>query len=73
MPSSPLERLKHIRDECAYLSQPASSLTREEFFASEDLKRAFVWWCGLRDRPANNSRRYSSAVLKVKALLDAPT
>jgi uncharacterized protein with HEPN domain len=42
MPGSPLERLRHIRDECAYLARRTRGLRREEFFANEDLKRAFV-------------------------------
>jgi uncharacterized protein with HEPN domain len=42
MPGSPLERLRHIRDECAYLARRTSGITQEEFFSSEDLKRAFV-------------------------------
>ena len=42
MSLSPLDRLRHIRDECAYLARRTQALQREEFFASEDLKRAFV-------------------------------
>ena len=42
MPGSPLERLRHIRDECAYLSRRITGLQREEFLHNEDLKRAFV-------------------------------
>jgi len=42
MPGSPLERLQHIRDECDYLSRRTKGLRSEEFFANEDLKRAFV-------------------------------
>ena len=42
MPKSPLERLRHIRDECAYLTKRTDGLTQDEFLASEDLKRAFV-------------------------------
>jgi uncharacterized protein with HEPN domain len=42
MPKSPLERLRHIRDECRYLVDRTPNLNRESFFANEDLKRAFV-------------------------------
>ncbi len=42
MSESPLDRLRHIRDECAYLINRARDLKRDEFFVSEDLKRAFV-------------------------------
>lgn len=42
MPKSPLDRLRHIRDECAYLTNRTRGLKRDEFLASEDLKRAFV-------------------------------
>lgn len=42
MPKSPLERLRHIRDECVYLTHRTSDLDKDEFLTSEDLKRAFV-------------------------------
>jgi len=42
MPKSPLERLRHIRDEGDYLTSRLTDLTRDEFLANEDLKRAFV-------------------------------
>jgi uncharacterized protein with HEPN domain len=42
MSKEPLERLRHIRDECAYLAGRTGSVPHEEFIASEDLKRAFV-------------------------------
>jgi uncharacterized protein with HEPN domain len=42
MSKAPLERLRHIRDECAYLTKRTAGLGSEEFFANEDLKRAFV-------------------------------
>lgn len=42
MPKSPLERLRHIRDEGDYLTDRVGGLTRDEFLANEDLKRAFV-------------------------------
>ena len=42
MPSSPRERLCHIRDECDYLIQRSSGMTWSEFLASNDLRRAFV-------------------------------
>jgi uncharacterized protein with HEPN domain len=40
--SLPLERLRHIQDECAYLANRVQKLTRDQFLADEDLKRAFV-------------------------------
>lgn len=33
---------RHIQDECAYLASRAGTVSREEFLADEDLKRAFV-------------------------------
>jgi uncharacterized protein with HEPN domain len=42
MPKSPLERLRHIRDECAYLTERTTLLNAQDFLAHEDLKRAFV-------------------------------
>lgn len=42
MPPSPLDRLRHVRDECGYLVRRSADLQREEFFSNEDLKRAFV-------------------------------
>jgi uncharacterized protein with HEPN domain len=42
MSSLPLERLRHIRDECAYLHARVQNLTQDRFVADEDLKRAFV-------------------------------
>ena len=42
MLKSPLERLRHIRDECAYLTNRTSGLTKDAFLTNEDLKRAFV-------------------------------
>lgn len=42
MPASPLERLRHIRDEAEYLTQRTKDLRREDFLTNEDLKRAFV-------------------------------
>jgi uncharacterized protein with HEPN domain len=42
MHKSPLERLRHIRDECEYLLRRSSQVTFSEFMASDDLKRSFV-------------------------------
>jgi len=42
MSLSPLEYLKHIRDETNYLISHADGLSREEFFQDDTLKRAFV-------------------------------
>jgi uncharacterized protein with HEPN domain len=42
MSLSPLEYLRHIRDEADYLVAKAKGLTREEFFLDETIKRAFV-------------------------------
>ena len=42
MPISATERLRHIRDECAYLRQRASQFSHQQFLQNEDLKRAFV-------------------------------
>lgn len=42
MPKSPLERLRHIRDECTYLAIRTKSVHHDGFLANEDLKRAFV-------------------------------
>ncbi len=42
MLKSPLEPPRHIRDEGDYLTRRTTDLTRDEFLANEDLKRAFV-------------------------------
>lgn len=42
MPTSPLEVLRHIRDEAAYLADQTSSPSKERFVRDETLKRAFV-------------------------------
>lgn len=43
MSKEPLEYLKHIRDECAYiLSVIHSDLSKDEFLRDETLKRAIV-------------------------------
>lgn len=42
MPSSPLERLRHIRDECEYLMDRSRAMSWPDFIASNDLRRAFV-------------------------------
>ncbi len=42
MSKEPLERLRHIRDECAYLAGRTAQVEREDFMANDDLKRAFV-------------------------------
>ena len=39
---SPLEYLRHIRDETVYLMTRASDLSRDEFLQDETAKRAFV-------------------------------
>lgn len=38
----PLEYLRHIQDEIAYLSEQKTSLTKEQFLQDATLKRAFV-------------------------------
>ncbi len=43
MSKEPMEYLKHIRDECAYiLSVIPNDLTKDEFLSDETLKRAVV-------------------------------
>lgn len=43
MSKEPLEYLKHIRDECAYIiSVSGSELTKDDFLQNETLKRAIV-------------------------------
>ena len=42
MSLSPLEYIRHILDEAAYLSTQAGRLSKEEFSHNETLKRAFV-------------------------------
>jgi uncharacterized protein with HEPN domain len=42
MSLSPLEYIRHMLDETAYLSAQAGRLSKEEFSQNETLKRAFV-------------------------------
>lgn len=42
MPLSPLEYLRHIRDETEYLIEQSQGLEKNEFLQDETLKRAFV-------------------------------
>jgi uncharacterized protein with HEPN domain len=42
MSVSPLDYLRHIRDEAHYLSSEASRITKSAFDTSETIKRAFV-------------------------------
>ena len=42
MSVSPLEYLRHIRDEARYLSEGSKRLRKSDFDTSETLKRAFV-------------------------------
>lgn len=42
MLKEPLEYLRHIADECAYLTSVRNGLTKEEFLDNETLKRAVV-------------------------------
>ena len=42
MSLSPLEYLRHMRDEAEYLMTQTETVGEEEFFANETLKRAFV-------------------------------
>lgn len=42
MSLSPLEYLRHIRDEADYLAAKVEGLTREEFLLDKTIKRAFV-------------------------------
>ncbi|MFA6262245.1 MAG: DUF86 domain-containing protein [Bacteroidia bacterium] len=43
MPKDPLEYVKHIRDECAYILSVANpKLSKEAFLTDETLKRAIV-------------------------------
>ncbi len=39
---SPLEYLRHMRDEIAYLSEQKPGLTKEQFLQDATLQRAFV-------------------------------
>lgn len=38
----PLEYLRHILDECVYITERAEGLTKEEFMQDQTLRRAFV-------------------------------
>jgi uncharacterized protein with HEPN domain len=42
MSLSPLEYLRHILDEAAYLTAETNALSREQFMQNETTKRAFV-------------------------------
>ena len=42
MSLSPLEYLRHILDEAAYLTAEANAVSREQFMQNETTKRAFV-------------------------------
>jgi uncharacterized protein with HEPN domain len=42
MPLSPLEYLRHILDETAFLTCHAATSSRDQFMADEELQRAFV-------------------------------
>jgi len=42
MPVSPLEYLRHIRDEARYLAKESTLITKKDFDASETEKRAFA-------------------------------
>ena len=42
MPLSPLEYLRHIRDEAAYLHRESQHLTKLDFASNETMQRAFV-------------------------------
>ena len=42
MPVSPLEYLRHIRDEARYLTEEAARITKTASEASETSKRAFA-------------------------------
>lgn len=42
MPLSPVEYLRHIRDETEYLIERSRGLEKDEFLQDETLKRAFV-------------------------------
>jgi len=42
MSKLPVEYLKHIRDELAYISETSKNLTKDEFLQSETLKRSFT-------------------------------
>ena len=42
MSASPLEYLRHILDEAAYLASTRATVTKEEFLNDDTLKRAFV-------------------------------
>jgi uncharacterized protein with HEPN domain len=42
MPLSPLEHLRHILDETAFLTSRAATRSRDQFMGNEELQRAFV-------------------------------
>lgn len=42
MPLLPLEYIRHILDEAEYLISKSSGLSKDDFFADESLRRAFV-------------------------------
>ena len=42
MPKEPVEFLKHIADECAYLISVNKNLSKEDFLDDETLKRAVI-------------------------------
>ena len=42
MPVSPLEYLRHIRDEARYLAEESAQMTKSQFGANETTRRAFA-------------------------------
>jgi uncharacterized protein with HEPN domain len=42
MPASPLDYLRHIRDEARYLAEESARTTKSQFNENETTKRAFV-------------------------------
>lgn len=72
MPSSPLEFLRHILDECVYIGDRASELTKQEFMQDATLRRAFVRSIEVigeatKKVPATLRRKHSQVEWKIMA------
>jgi len=68
MSHSPLEYLRHILDEMAYLSNQAQGLSKDDFLRDETLKRAFVRSLEIigeaaKNLPADFRQKYSHGAM----------
>ena len=72
MQPSPLEFLRHIRDECIYIEEQANGLDKQAFIVDATLRRAFVRSIEVigeatKKIPAAIRRKYSQVEWKVMA------